>query len=337
MTDVGVRHGFVGACVLLAACGNDPTSVLLRIGAAPSAVTRLDANIAVVGSSPGNNQPVAGGGPVALPGTAIVKLPDVSELLSVQLLAQLDTGEMAVAAGQVQTRVHEQVPLDLVFSDAMQTDGGMMDGGAGDGSAPDLSSSDLGQHVIAEDTFFRPNQVLWGTASDNQVWGDDANSAGPPFAIAAHTGFLTMGAAGMSYSATLGPTTDDADVLAQANMDTVDESCNWGPVARFTDANNFYKAYLDGVYFVLQRQLGGTKTVLDQVTHPILPSTYYNVRLQALGSTIRARVWAQGIPEPTTWDVMALDTDLTSGKTGIRALIPSSSQIHFKSFLAMGN
>jgi hypothetical protein len=323
--------------VLLAACGNDPTSVLLRIGAAPSAVTRLEALIHVDGTTDYTSQPVAGGAPVTLPGTAIVKLADVSELLDVQLTAVLDDLRQATAAGQIQTRVHEQVALDLMFGDAIQADGGAMDLGAGDGSAPDLSSTDLGQHVIAEDSFFRNNQPLWGTASDNQVWGDDANTAAPPFAIAAHTGFLTMGAAGVSYSATLGPTTDDADVLVQGNMDTVDESCNWGPVARFGDANNFYKAYLDGIYFVLQKQLAGTKTVLAQVGHPILPSTYYNIRLQTLGSTIRARVWAQGLGEPATWDVMATDTDLTTGKTGIRALIPSSSQIHFKSFLAMGN
>jgi hypothetical protein len=335
---VGVRRfSLLAGCWLLAACGNDPTSVLLRIGAAPSAVNTLQALIHVDGTTDYTSQPVAGGAPVTLPGTAIVKLADVSELLDVQLTAVLADETQATAFGQVQTHANQQVTLDLTFGDAIQTDGGMMDSGASDGGEPDLSSTDLGIHVIAQDTFFRPNQPLWGTASDSQVWGDDANTAAPPFAIASHTGFLTMGAAGMTYSATLGPSSDDEDVLVLGNMDTTDESCNWGPVARFADANNYYKAYLDGVYFVLQKQLAGTKTVLAQVGHPILPSTYYNIRLQALGSTIRARVWANGLGEPATWDVMATDTDLSSGRTGIRALIPSSSQIHFKSFLALGN
>jgi hypothetical protein len=79
------------------------------------------------------------------------------------------------------------------------------------------------------------------------------------------------------------------------------------------------------------------KTVLGSVTHPVIPGTYYNLRLQVAGTTLRAHLWADGVAEPATWEVTATDASLTSGQTGIRALIPGSSQIHLKSFQAMGN
>src|SRR5437763_16928901 len=99
-------------CLALAACGNDPTSVLLRIGAAPSAVQALRATVWVDGRDPGAPQLLHGGAPVALPGTALIRLDaDTSVLLHVQLEAQLDSGELATASGQVQTQPHAQVPL----------------------------------------------------------------------------------------------------------------------------------------------------------------------------------------------------------------------------------
>jgi hypothetical protein len=317
--------------VALAGCSGTPTSVLLRIGAAPSAVSSLSAVVALDGGPPGAAVPVAGGGPVSLPGTAILRLSDGNRMVAVQLVAQLADGGVATAAGSVAIQPHQQVPLDLAFG--AETN---LDGGVPDLVTFDLAGADLLEHLIASDTFMRANQVFWGTASDGQSWGADANTMAPPFAISGKTGLLTSGAAGVSYSGTLGPTAVDADVLVSGDLDVVNQSCNFGPVARFVDGGDFYKAYLDGVDFVLQRNVGGVKLVLGAVGKPIVPGSVWNIRLQVQGTTLNARAWLSTSAEPSGWDLTATDAALSSGQVGIRALV-NACQVQIRSFTAMGN
>jgi len=44
---------------------------------------------------------------------------------------------------------------------------------------------------------------------------------------------------------------------------------------------------------------------------------FYEVRLEAVGDTIRARYWLQGDYEPSTWEVEVTDNALTSGRAGL--------------------
>ena len=45
--------------------------------------------------------------------------------------------------------------------------------------------------------------------------------------------------------------------------------------------------------------------------------TWYSVRLEAVGTTIRARVWPRGTAEPGTWTLSATDTRYASGRPGV--------------------
>lgn len=44
---------------------------------------------------------------------------------------------------------------------------------------------------------------------------------------------------------------------------------------------------------------------------------WYSVRLEAVGTTIRARVWPRGQPEPTGWTLSAADTRYPAGRPGV--------------------
>src|SRR5207248_784815 len=49
-----------------------------------------------------------------------------------------------------------------------------------------------GAKVLAQDTFARPNQSLWGTASDGQMWSSDAAQS-HAFSIVNHAGLVSNG------------------------------------------------------------------------------------------------------------------------------------------------
>ncbi|MBV8695244.1 MAG: hypothetical protein JO183_07135, partial [Ktedonobacteraceae bacterium] len=96
--------------------------------------------------------------------------------------------------------------------------------------------------VIAQDSFIRPNQSLWGKASNGTTWGGDANAA-KVFSISSSAGQVSGN--GNNYSAVLGPAATNADVLFSGSTSKFQNS-NIGSVLRWTDGNNWYKAYIDG-------------------------------------------------------------------------------------------
>ena len=66
--------------------------------------------------------------------------------------------------------------------------------------------------TLAQDTFQRPNQAHWGTASDGQTWGGDANTASV-FSLVNNSGQVSNGNG--IYNAVLGPAATDAEVPVQ--------------------------------------------------------------------------------------------------------------------------
>jgi len=62
----------------------------------------------------------------------------------------------------------------------------------------------------------------------------------------------------------------------------------------------------------------GTPTLLwTSAADQWISEEFYEIRLEAVGSTIRGRYWVLGDYEPDTWDFQVTDTSLTSGKAGL--------------------
>src|SRR5439155_19563160 len=113
--------------------------------------------------------------------------------------------------------------------------------------------------VLRQDPFHRANRSLWGTASHGQPWGGDANS-NAVFSISNGAGLVTNTGIN-SYSAVLGPAAADAEVLATSSISSFSNS-NCGDTLRWTDGNNWYKAYIDGGSLIIQKKVSGTTTLL---------------------------------------------------------------------------
>ena len=177
--------------------------------------------------------------------------------------------------------------------------------------------------TIAQDTFTRANQKYWGTASDGLQWGGDANTQAA-FSIHSNTGQITGGNG--IYNAVLGPSATDAEVLFTGSMSNF-SSGNLGAVLRWTNANNLYKAYIDGTNLVVQARVNGSATILGQVPFSAKTNTQYSVRFRIVGTTLYAKAWLASSTEPTAWAVTVTNSALTSGQCGLRIQVGSTNTI----------
>ena len=196
--------------------------------------------------------------------------------------------------------------------------------------SPSPSPSPTGGTVLAQDTFGRANQALWGTASDGQTWGGDANTQSV-FSISANAGIVSSRYG--VYNAVLGPAASDAEVLFSGSMSAFNYS-NLGAVLRWTDANNWYKAMIDGRSLALQKGVHGSFSTLQTVPFAASGGVSYTIRFRVAGSTLSAKVWPTGTSEPSNWMITASDTTLTSGFCGLRPLLQSGDTVSITSFLA---
>ena len=68
---------------------------------------------------------------------------------------------------------------------------------------------------------------------------------------------------------------------------------------------------------VLSTWSAGAYVQLGSYTTDWQMDAWYSVRLEAVGTTIRARVWPRGGTEPGTWHLSATDTRYASGRPGV--------------------
>jgi len=171
--------------------------------------------------------------------------------------------------------------------------------------------------TLATDTFQRANQSFWGTASDGQTWGGDANSQAV-FSTSGNAGRISN-TGSTSYSAELGPQATDAEVYATASISSF-VSTNFGDTLRWTNGNNWYKAFIDGSSLFIQKKVGGVSSILASVPFAATAGTSYTLHFRAVGSTLTANVWASSGSEPSGWMVTTSDSTLTAGYCGMRFL-----------------
>jgi hypothetical protein len=197
-------------------------------------------------------------------------------------------------------------------------------------ATPSPTPSPTPGSTLAQDSFQRPNQALWGTASDGQTWGADANTASA-FSIVNNAGQVSNGSG--LFNAVLGSTASDAEVLFSGSMSSYTNS-NLGAVLRWTDTNNWYKAYINGSSLVVQKKVSGATTILGSVPFTATPGTSYTLRFRVVGTTLFARVWQTGTTEPGSWMITVTDTTFSSGFCGLRLLAQNGAIARYTSFLA---
>jgi len=182
--------------------------------------------------------------------------------------------------------------------------------------------------VLAQDTFARPNQSLWGTASDGQMWSaDEAQS--PAFSIVNHAGLVSNGIG--IFDAVLGARSADSEVLFSGSVSHFPAS-NMGALLRWADANNMYKVFIDGTDLIALKKVNGVVSELQSVPFPAQNGKSYTIRTCVVGKSIMARVWPANQSEPSSWMLTATDSDLASGFDGIRLIVQNGVTISITSF-----
>ncbi len=189
----------------------------------------------------------------------------------------------------------------------------------------------LTMSVLAQDTFARTNQTYWGTASDGNIWGGDANS-NKIFSVYTDTGKLSGG--WQPYSAILGPIAANQQVLFAGSINNY-KYTNIGAVVRWIDNNNWYKSYIDGNQLVIQKDVAGNVKTLANTGFKAYAGISYTMRFQASGSTLSVKVWPSGTAEPIGWMLTASDNSLTSGRGGLRAQLQTGAVITYQWFSAL--
>jgi hypothetical protein len=109
---------------------------------------------------------------------------------------------------------------------------------------------------------------------------------------------------------------------------------NLGAVLRWTDGNNWYKAYINGTSLVVQKKVNGATTIIGSASFAATAGTSYTLRFRVVGTTLYARVWQTGTTEPANWMITVTDTSFSSGYCGLRMLAQNATTATYTSFLA---
>ena len=182
--------------------------------------------------------------------------------------------------------------------------------------------------VLAQDTFQRADQLFWGMASDGQPWGGDAATINV-FTIAGQTGQVAHGQG--SFNATLGPIVSDAEIEIRGSMNHFQQS-NFGALLRWTDPNNWYKAYIDGTHLIILKRVAARGTILGTFPFPAMSNVSYTLLFQVSGTTLSTKVWPTGQTEPPGWQLRVTDASLQNGYGGIRLVLDSGTTANIMAF-----
>ncbi|MFE8962169.1 hypothetical protein [Streptomyces iakyrus] len=196
-----------------------------------------------------------------------------------------------------------------------------------------------------EDSFNRTVAGGWGTMDTGQAWTVTGTAA--DYAVGSGYGSTTQPTTGIAHlTHTPAPSADvDLYVDVATSVLAAGSSLYAGPYVRANGNVDFYMARLDfttaaGIVLTLRRRAANVETQLASYTTGLTHTagTWYRVRLQAIGSALKAKVWPASQPEPTAWHIEATDTVLTAAATvGTRSYAntgstPPSPQLRFRRF-----
>lgn len=196
------------------------------------------------------------------------------------------------------------------------------------------------------DTFGRSVTGGWGSAESGQAWSNSGGVAANFNVAGGYANHIQTTVNAARRSTVTAPSADvDLYVDVAASALATGASLAGGPITRSPDGNNFYNARLDfttagTITLVLLKRVTGSDTTLASVATGLTytAGAFFRVRLQTIGSTVRAKVWPAAATEPGAWTANATDTTLTAaGSVGLRSFAATgntnaSPELRFDSF-----
>lgn len=192
---------------------------------------------------------------------------------------------------------------------------------------------------LAADSFGRTVSGGWGSADTGGAWTVSGSTAA--YGVSEGTGSMTLGSAGVSRAAYLsGATTAGADLRVKVTADKVANGGGMflGAIGRKVGSDE-YRAKLKinangSANLYITRLVGGTESTLQTATVPGLAFAAGDqlwLRMTVSGSaptTLQAKVWRDGLAEPSGWLLTAGDASTSlqgAGSTGLMAFLWSTA------------
>ncbi len=182
--------------------------------------------------------------------------------------------------------------------------------------------------LVVQDSFARMDQHAWGSTGGGSTWQGDATAA-KIFSVRKGKGVITN--ANGSYNAIIGPQMTDAMILMSGSTNCVGRT-SISALLRWQNANNWYKAYVDGNVLGIRKFVNGQVVTLASIPFNTQQDVVYTLRFRVKQSTLSASVWRSDKPEPQQWMLSASDTTFSSGRGGIRVGVGDNTAIHITSF-----
>lgn len=207
---------------------------------------------------------------------------------------------------------YDWIAIERYVSLIDRTPLGVIAGGAGQGES-----------LLVQDTFERIAASGWGTSDTGQAWTVEDGTAAN-FSVDGTRGLIAPNATLDLHTIRLEPAGTSDDPTLEATLD-IDATPTGGTVTGFVSIR-LTESPLDSYYLqvtwatngqvsaLLVKELSATPTTL--ATLPTIlnyaPGDGLNVRLQAIGTEIRASMWV-GDTDPGVWQVSVSDSDIASG------------------------
>lgn len=176
------------------------------------------------------------------------------------------------------------------------------------------------------DTYSRTVASGWGSTDTGQAWTTVGGSSSD-YSVGSGVGSQNNVTENTFRTAVIDAGVADVDcvVTARSNKLAAGSSQVIELTGRLTDLSNHYTTRLTfttaaAVRIEIRRRVGGVETIIasavtTELTH--VADTGYRLRLQVMGSSIKAKTWIVNTAEPTTWHVEATDNAVPTTGTGI--------------------
>jgi hypothetical protein len=195
-------------------------------------------------------------------------------------------------------------------------------------TAPVVSSGS--PTVYALDSFTRTvASGGWGTADFGGNWVVQPGGSASKESVDGQEAVLTSPAAATSYEMTMPVSVADVDVSYRVRLSGIPTGAtdSLSSELRFQDVSNLYRLVVrflttGNVDLAINSVVSGTSTALATTTGALTSvpaNTWVRVRFQAIGTTLRGKVWLDGNPEPSSWAITATDGSIpAAGAVGVR-------------------
>jgi hypothetical protein len=190
--------------------------------------------------------------------------------------------------------------------------------------------------VLASDDFSSVSASGWGTADAGGAWqlrygpvAGDATAAGSSDGTAGALAVTSTSGLKFAVASVGAAGTADADVVVTARASRT-TGAYIQVLTRVVDAKNFYAAQisLNSNNFMIRKNWNNVWSNVSAAVTPATPfaaNTDYVVRFRVQGTSLMAKWWVAGQPEPAAWTVQGTDAQFAAGQVGVAGAVSTSS------------